>query len=152
MKSMLSALMLVAFAALLQPAYAADTAKPKANKKKLLPASLSHPKPSTARHNEANTFDVATSSAVEFHCELGRKLTVYNSTANHQQIGLRWKNKLHRLDRVETKTGADRFENSKDGLVWIVIPSKSMLLDSRKGQQLANECLRAPPSQQAANS
>ena len=29
------------------------------------------------------------------------------------------------------------------GIVWIGIPAKGILLDSRKGQQLANECKSA---------
>jgi len=33
-----------------------------------------------------------------------------------------------------------RLENKGEGLVWIQIPSKSMLLNSKVGQQLANDC------------
>jgi hypothetical protein len=44
------------------------------------------------------------------------------------------------MTRVSTSTGADRFENRMHGLVWIGIPAKGMLLDSKKGLQLANEC------------
>jgi len=57
---------------------------------------------------------------------------------------MRWKKKLYRLTRTETTTGASRFENPQAGFVWIGIPAKSMLLDSHKGQQLANECKSAP--------
>jgi len=50
---------------------------------------------------------------------------------------------MHSMHRVSTTTGAHRFENAKNGLVWIGIPAKGMLLDSKKGKQLANEC-RSP--------
>jgi hypothetical protein len=47
------------------------------------------------------------------------------------------------MSRVETTTGAHRFENTKAGFIWIGIPAKGLLLDSRKGLQLANECKTA---------
>jgi membrane-bound inhibitor of C-type lysozyme len=83
------------------------------------------------------------STVTDYQCELGNKITTYNNEADEKYMAIRWKNSLHRLRRVGTSTGANRFENRKYGLVWISIPSKAMLLDSRKGQQLANECRNA---------
>lgn len=80
------------------------------------------------------------SHAVIFNCELGNKITTYTNPDDSKHLAIRWKNKLHRLHRIATTTGANRFENVKYGLVWIDIPAKAMLLDSNKGQQLANEC------------
>jgi hypothetical protein len=48
---------------------------------------------------------------------------------------------------VGTTTGAKRFENANYGLIWIGIPSKGMLLDSKLNRQLANEC--RTPEQEA---
>lgn len=76
----------------------------------------------------------------EYKCELNGALTLYTHQDDDSRAALRWKNKLYGLKRVETTTGADRFENKKAGLVWISIPAKGMLLDSIRGQQLANEC------------
>lgn len=84
--------------------------------------------------------DVTASTTTEYNCELGNKLTLYRNDDDHRHIALRWKKQLLRLKRVETTTGANRFENKKNGWVWIDIPTKAMLLDSKKGQQLANEC------------
>lgn len=84
--------------------------------------------------------DLKGSSSIEYACELGSKLTIYQNAGDEQHIALHWKKRLHRLTRVDTTTGANRFENRKFGLVWIDIPAKGILLDSRKGQQLANEC------------
>ena len=50
------------------------------------------------------------------------------------------------MTRVGTSTGASRFENTTFGLVWIGIPAKSMLLDSKANRQLANECKNAEQS------
>ncbi|OWW18204.1 hypothetical protein [Noviherbaspirillum denitrificans] len=84
--------------------------------------------------------DVTGLKATAFNCELGNKITIYSDAANDQQIALQWDKRMHRMHRVGTTTGAHRFENAQNGLVWIGIPAKGMLLDSKKGKQLANEC------------
>ncbi|SNS58344.1 hypothetical protein SAMN06265795_10422 [Noviherbaspirillum humi] len=94
--------------------------------------------------------DVSTSTHAEYQCELGNKVSVYKNDTDDQHIALRWKKQLLRLTRVETTTGANRFENRKNGLVWIDIPAKAMLLDSKKGAQLANECKHPEPVKTAA--
>ncbi len=80
------------------------------------------------------------STVTHFNCELGNKITTYSNAGDDKYMAIRWKDKVHRLRRIGTSTGANRFENRKDALVWINIPTKAMLLDSKKGQQLANEC------------
>jgi hypothetical protein len=55
-------------------------------------------------------------------------------------VNLVWKGSTYKMTPVSTSTGALRFEDKGDGLVWIQIPSKSMLLNSKIGQQLANDC------------
>lgn len=87
--------------------------------------------------------DVTGLQPTAFDCELGNKLTIYRHADDDQQIALHWNKRLHQMTRIETTTGAHRFENVKNGLVWIGIPAKGMLLDSKKGRQLANEC-RSP--------
>tara|TARA_R110001599_G_scaffold64023_3_gene178466 strand:+ start:35828 stop:36298 length:471 start_codon:yes stop_codon:yes gene_type:complete len=98
--------------------------------------------PSLASANEESISEanLRGSNATDFNCELGNKITTYINPEDKKHLAIRWKNKLHRLHRVDTSTGANRFENNKYGLVWIDIPAKAMLLDSNKGQQLANEC------------
>lgn len=97
-------------------------------------------KSSEPAHDDDRAPDVSGSSALEYDCELGNKLTLYRNPGDAQHVALRWQKKLLRLRRVETTTGASRFENKKNGWVWIDIPAKGMLLDSKKGRQLANEC------------
>ena len=84
--------------------------------------------------------DVLKSLTFDYHCELKDFLTIYTNVDDNDHIAMRWKNHLYRLRRVVTTTGANRFENKKAGLVWIGIPTKSMLLDSLHATQLANEC------------
>jgi hypothetical protein len=80
---------------------------------------------------------------IDFDCELGNKITIYQNDGDTNHIALRWKKRLHRLTRVSTTTGANRFENKLYGLIWIGIPAKGMLLDSKQNRQLANECKNA---------
>jgi hypothetical protein len=87
--------------------------------------------------------DVADTVTTEYNCELGNKVTIYHNENDDSHIAIRWKKRLHRLTRVGTTTGASRFENQVFGLIWIGIPAKAMLLDSKQNRQLANECKNA---------
>jgi hypothetical protein len=131
-----------------------SSAKPAA--KKAAPTSKT-PKSKTAKAkktadsgDEESEPDITGSISVDFQCELGNKLTIYENAADDKHIALRWNKRLHRLTRVDTSTGANRFENRRYGLVWIGIPAKGMLLDSKKGRQLANECKNAEQMNQKA--
>ncbi|ELX09916.1 hypothetical protein Jab_2c20000 [Janthinobacterium sp. HH01] len=96
-----------------------------------------------APDEDADEPAVTDSAVTEFDCELGNKITIYENAGDEAHIALRWKKRLHRLTRVGTTTGAHRFENKLYGLIWIGIPSKGMLLDSKQNRQLANECRNA---------
>jgi membrane-bound inhibitor of C-type lysozyme len=87
--------------------------------------------------------DITDTVTVDYSCELGNKVTIYTNEGDTDHMALRWKKRLHRMTRVGTSTGASRFENTTFNLVWIGIPAKSMLLDSKANRQLANECKNA---------
>lgn len=87
--------------------------------------------------------DTAGTTGLDYNCALGDKVTIFSNADDDKHIALRWNKRLLRLTRVETTTGAHRFENRRQGMVWIGIPAKGILLDSKKGQQLANECKSA---------
>lgn len=97
----------------------------------------------TAIDEDDLELDTRNALSTNYSCELGNKLTVYHNAGDDKHIALLWKKRTHRLRRIETTTGANRFENRKYGLLWIGIPAKSILLDTKKGQQLANECRSA---------
>jgi hypothetical protein len=122
----------------------ADTAK-KVVKKAAAKTSKKAAKPvePKAPDEEADEPAVTDSAVTEFDCELGNKITIYTNAGDEAHIALRWKKRLHRLTRVGTTTGANRFENKLYGLIWIGIPAKGMLLDSKQNRQLANECRNA---------
>jgi membrane-bound inhibitor of C-type lysozyme len=127
-------------------AFAADQQKPAKAAAKARP----HPKAETVASPDEPDADVADTTKTEYNCELGNKVTIYHNDNDDSHIALRWKKKIHRLERVGTTTGARRFENVSYGLVWIGIPSKGMLLDSKLNRQLANECKNAEQSKPVA--
>ncbi|MFA9217940.1 MAG: hypothetical protein ACEQSK_12660 [Sphingomonadaceae bacterium] len=130
----------VALAALTLSAGAHAEVKPTAKAKSSKSAKHAEPK---APDEEADEPVVGGSSVTEFDCELGNKITIYHNEGDLAHIALRWKKRLHRLTAVGTTTGALRFENKFYGLIWIGIPAKGMLLDSKQNRQLANECRNA---------
>jgi membrane-bound inhibitor of C-type lysozyme len=108
------------------------------------PAKVSKVAPKVVDEDEIEP-NVQQSKNIDYQCELGNSLTIYTNAEDAQHVAMRWKNHIHRLTRVTTSTGANRFENQKAGFVFIGIPAKGMLLDSRKGKQLANECKTTEP-------
>lgn len=117
-----------------------EAAKKPAAKAKKVAAKPVEPKAPNEEEDEPVITDTA---ATDFDCELGNKITIYQNAGDDGHIALRWKKRLHRLTRVGTTTGALRFENKLYGLIWIGIPAKGMLLDSKQNRQLANECRNA---------
>lgn len=75
-----------------------------------------------------------------YECELNRRVQVRSVSPDLQFATLNWDRKDYTLRAVSTRTGALRYEDSASGLVWLVIVGKSMLLDTKNGKQLANEC------------
>jgi len=144
-KFLLAASIALASLSLAAGAQAADK-KPAKAKAAAKPAATA-----TKAHDEdADEPSTEGSSVVDYNCELGNKITIYQNASDDEHIALRWKKKLHRLTRIGTTTGAQRFENHLYGLVWIGIPAKGMLLDSKQSRQLANECKTAEQQSAAA--
>ena len=85
----------------------------------------------------------AQAAVTELVCELGQRMGMRGDQTLDNAIELIWQGQRHNLQRVATSTGANRFEDSASGLVWIGIPAKGMLLDGRHGKPLANECRTA---------
>ena len=75
-----------------------------------------------------------------YRCELDRKVTVRRIAPDRRSLVLNWQGQDHPMQAVAARTGALRYESPQHGLTWLVIDGKSMLLDSKRGRQLANEC------------
>jgi hypothetical protein len=96
--------------------------------------------PATHQTDAASLLPAIALEAGLYRCDLKRRVTVRRVAIDRRSIVINWLGKDTDLQSVSTNSGALRFENTGIGLVWIVIPSKSMLLDSRIGRTLANEC------------
>lgn len=74
-------------------------------------------------------------------CEFGQTLQLAAVADRPGQFQLTLGKASYRLIPQETATGAVRLEDQKDGIVWLQIPSKSMLLSARLGQRLVDNCM-----------
>lgn len=75
-----------------------------------------------------------------YHCDLNRRVELRQVADDKKWAILYWERRNYTLHVVSTQTGALRLEDKTSGLTWITIPGKSMLLDTRLGRQLANDC------------
>ena len=144
MKKLLSILMAASFALAMSPA-SAETAAPapkKAEKKAEKKPAKKSTKKATKEPEEAEA-DITGSIVTEYDCAEGHKITVYRNATDPSNVALRWDKRLSAMTRVETESGAERLEHKKRGLLFIGIPAKAMLLDTKHGRQLANECKSA---------
>jgi hypothetical protein len=75
-----------------------------------------------------------------YRCELNRNVNVRQVSEDMTSAVLQFDKKEYRMRAVQARSGALRYEDASSGLVWLVIVGKSMLLDTKNGRQLANEC------------
>lgn len=73
-------------------------------------------------------------------CELGAFVNVSADGASPGHFMVEGKGFKYRMVPVATSTGAVRLEDAKGGAVWLQISNKSMLMNQKLGQRLADEC------------
>ena len=74
-------------------------------------------------------------------CELGASVNVTADANAPGHFHVDGKGFKYHMAPVATTTGAVRLEDQKAGAVWLQIANKSMLMDQKKGQRLADECM-----------
>lgn len=74
-------------------------------------------------------------------CELGAFVTVTADAAAPGLFHVEGKGFKYRMSPVATTTGTVRLEDQKGGAVWLQIANKSMLMNQKLGQRLADECM-----------
>lgn len=79
-------------------------------------------------------------------CELGAFVTVTAEPASPGHFHVEGKGFKYFMSPVATTTGTVRLEDPKGGAVWLQIANKSMLMNQKLGQRLADECMS--PEQQ----
>ena len=73
-------------------------------------------------------------------CEMGNAVTVTPDPQQPARFIVQMKKNTYHMTPVETTTGAVRLEDAQAGAVWIQLPNKSMLMNSKLGQRIADEC------------
>ncbi|MFY3384535.1 hypothetical protein [Paracidovorax sp. MALMAid1276] len=74
-------------------------------------------------------------------CELGAFVTVTADSATPGRFHVEGKGFKYHMSPVATSTGTVRLEDQKGGAVWLQIANKSMLMNQKLGQRLADECM-----------
>lgn len=74
-------------------------------------------------------------------CELGAFVTLTPDVKSPGYFDVQLKNQKYRMFPVETSTGAIRLEDQRAGAVWLQLANKSMLMNQKLGQRLADECM-----------
>lgn len=82
-------------------------------------------------------------------CELGAYVTVTPDAATPGRFSVEGKGFKYHMSPVVTSTGAVRLEDQKGGAVWLQIANKSMLMNQKLGQRLADECMSSEQIQVA---
>lgn len=77
-------------------------------------------------------------SSGHYACEHGLSVSVERELGHRLHLG--WKGGRYQLDRDPSYSGLPRFEDKVNGLVWIDLPWKGVLLDGKSHKPLANDC------------
>jgi hypothetical protein len=75
-----------------------------------------------------------------YQCEYGVRIDVQRSPREQGAMQIGWQGKRYNLARDPSESGLPRYEDRGNGLVWIDLPWKGVLLDGRTNKPLANEC------------
>lgn len=152
MKASIATLLLAALPVLASAQTAATTPKPaekataKPAAKKLAPSARKAVEENTPIDDDPSIkiseADVEVAKRVhvgEIKCELGA--TVKITPMKREGLFLvSTKGYRFRMHPVESRTGAIRLEDAKQGAMWLQLGNKSMLMSQKLGQRLADEC------------
>jgi hypothetical protein len=73
-------------------------------------------------------------------CEFSQHVNVERHADRPGTFKVAFKNTTYTMVPEETTTGAVRLFDKKAGVVWLQIPSKSMLMNSKLGQRMVDSC------------
>lgn len=74
-------------------------------------------------------------------CELGQNVLLQADPDHPGQFQMQLKQLRFQLRPVESRTGAVRLEDQSQGVVWLQLANKSMLMNQKLGRRLADECM-----------
>ena len=78
-------------------------------------------------------------------CEFDQSVNVAAVPNQQGWFNVEYKGKSYLMAPESTTTGAVRLEDKKNGMMWLQIANKSMLMNSKIGQRMVDNCVH--PSQ-----
>lgn len=139
------ALISLAAAAHLQPVWASSSNKAapvgKTVNKAMAPAQAAEPV-------DASLSEDQLAAALRVHrgeaqCEFNQTVSVHPHPQRAGLFQVAYKNQTYVMTPEPTTTGAVRLEDKRAGMMWLQIPTKSMLMNSNKGQRVVDACLHS---------
>jgi len=76
-------------------------------------------------------------------CEFNQRVTVQALDGQPGLFTVSHQGRHYRMVPRETATGAVRLEDPANGIIWLQIPAKSMLMNARRGQRMVDSCMHA---------
>lgn len=76
-------------------------------------------------------------------CEFNQSVRVMPVEAKPGHFQVSFNNANYLMTPQETTTGAVRLEDKRNGIVWLQIPSKSMMMNQKIGQRMVDGCQHA---------
>lgn len=76
-------------------------------------------------------------------CEFSQTVSIQPDPRRTGLFQVSYKNRTYTMAPEATTTGAVRLEDKRAGVMWLQIPTKSMLMDSNKGQRMVDACTHA---------
>ena len=73
-------------------------------------------------------------------CELGASVSMTEDSNNPGFFNVTSGKERYYMHPVESRTGAVRLEDPRAGAVWLQLGNKSMLMNQRKGERIADDC------------
>ena len=101
------------------------------------PSATAATQPVRSRSNQQLQMQLASGL---YRCELGQSVEVHRDPQSTRLLELQWQGNRHKLQRQDSSSGLPRYEDPQNGLLWIDLPWKSILMDAKSGRPLANEC------------
>ena len=75
-----------------------------------------------------------------YRCEENQRVEIQRDPRRADVITLNWQGQRRTLQRYDSESGLPRYEDRENGLLWIDLPWKSVLMDLHNERPLANEC------------
>ncbi|HET7526815.1 MAG TPA: hypothetical protein VFK10_12795 [Burkholderiaceae bacterium] len=98
-----------------------------------------------AQHVAALTHDqLVTADRVllgQSQCEFNQSVNVAAVPGQKGWFNVEFKGKSYLMAPESTTTGAVRLEDKKNGMMWLQIANKSMLMNSKIGQRMVDNCV-----------